>query len=84
MADVEELFGGRPDTYLVTRNCRESKPDVPFSFIVQVEFRSLHAGIPSVLSIRPTLYIKATLLHRINAFNYLKLGGCFSEEANHE
>ena len=36
-----------------------------------VEFRSLHPGIPSVLSIRPTLYNKATLLHRINAFNYL-------------
>ena len=37
--------------------------------MVEVEFRSLYSGILSVLSIRPTLHNKATLLHHINPFN---------------
>ena len=40
--------------------------------MVEVEFRSLYSGILSVLSIRPTLHNKTTLLHHINAFNYLR------------
>jgi len=51
---------------------RGSKPGAPFSFMVEVEFRSLYSGILSVLSIRPTLHNKTTLLHHINAFNYLR------------
>ena len=34
-------------------------------------FRSLCLGIQSVLSIRPTLHNKATLLHHFNAFDHL-------------